>query len=253
MKKWADGLFEIHPHTKAQNSKPNVHASFHLYDFLLLFGPVYSWWTFPFERLIGTLQKINTNDHVGGALEATVLQSFMKGANLRRWLNRPDCPDIIVEFKTLFDRAFSTDTSPRNLNAEPPMSQQSYHAHYFFDRYNFSRECTHVGNSLVIYYPTVKSTAAVAGSIQKITTEGDQVHFHIKRQAPLPPSKYDPFHRYPSFPARVYSSKMSDDPLDKISPSLVVSHAARFEFSHERAVILNLSKVCFTPLFLSFC
>ncbi|KAK0435700.1 uncharacterized protein EV420DRAFT_1623583 [Desarmillaria tabescens] len=64
MKKWADRLFEIHPHTKAQNSKPNIHASFHLYDFLLLFEPVYSWWTFPFERLIGMLQKINTNDHV---------------------------------------------------------------------------------------------------------------------------------------------------------------------------------------------
>ncbi|KAK0496918.1 hypothetical protein EDD18DRAFT_1105233 [Armillaria luteobubalina] len=82
MKKWADGLFKIHPHTKVQNSKPNIHPSFHLYDFLLLFGAVYSWWTFPFECLIGTLQKINTNDHIDSMLEATVLQSFMKGANL---------------------------------------------------------------------------------------------------------------------------------------------------------------------------
>ncbi|KAE9382827.1 hypothetical protein BT96DRAFT_845020 [Gymnopus androsaceus JB14] len=40
----------------------------HIYDFLLLFGPVISWWCFPFERLIGALQKINTNDFVGGKI-----------------------------------------------------------------------------------------------------------------------------------------------------------------------------------------
>ncbi|KAF8220661.1 hypothetical protein L208DRAFT_1332587 [Tricholoma matsutake] len=66
MKQWVDGLHLLHPHTKKQKLRPNVHASLHLYDFLLLFGPVILWWCFPFERLIGTLQKIKTNHYVGG-------------------------------------------------------------------------------------------------------------------------------------------------------------------------------------------
>ncbi|KAK0431495.1 hypothetical protein EV421DRAFT_1720503, partial [Armillaria borealis] len=44
----------------------NIHVLFHIYDFLLLFGPVISWWCFPFEHLIGALQKINTSSRVGG-------------------------------------------------------------------------------------------------------------------------------------------------------------------------------------------
>jgi hypothetical protein len=66
MKDWLDGLFQIHPHTESHAHRPNMHAAFHIYDFLLLFGPIISWWCFPFERLIGILQKIKTNDQIGG-------------------------------------------------------------------------------------------------------------------------------------------------------------------------------------------
>lgn len=66
LKTWVDDLYKVHPHTQTQKRRPNVHAAFHIYDFLKLFGPVTSWWTFPFERLIGTVQKINTNTHIGG-------------------------------------------------------------------------------------------------------------------------------------------------------------------------------------------
>ncbi|PIL30343.1 hypothetical protein GSI_07528 [Ganoderma sinense ZZ0214-1] len=41
------------------------HMAFHIYDFLKLFGPVNSWWAFPFERLIGQLQRIPTNHKFG--------------------------------------------------------------------------------------------------------------------------------------------------------------------------------------------
>jgi hypothetical protein len=68
IKDWVEGLHVLHPHTEKHRHRPNVHASFHLYDFLLLFGPVASWWSFPFERLIGVLQKIKTNDKIGGEL-----------------------------------------------------------------------------------------------------------------------------------------------------------------------------------------
>lgn len=43
----------------------NQHMSLHLSGFLRLFGPVHSWWTFPFERLIGRLQHFPTNHKFG--------------------------------------------------------------------------------------------------------------------------------------------------------------------------------------------
>ena len=52
----------IHPHAKF---RPNHHAAFHIYDFLLLFGPVRAWWCFAFERIIGQLQRLPTNHKFG--------------------------------------------------------------------------------------------------------------------------------------------------------------------------------------------
>ncbi|KAJ6532080.1 hypothetical protein B0H19DRAFT_966607, partial [Mycena capillaripes] len=56
LKIWVEGLNVHHPHTLNHAKRPNVHVAFHIYDFLLLFGPVISWWCFPFERVIGYLQ-----------------------------------------------------------------------------------------------------------------------------------------------------------------------------------------------------
>ena len=63
---WVQDLRTLFPHARGGKGRPNIHAAGHVYDFLLLFGPVMSWWCFPFERMIGALQKINTNDHIGG-------------------------------------------------------------------------------------------------------------------------------------------------------------------------------------------
>ncbi|KIJ09586.1 hypothetical protein PAXINDRAFT_22496, partial [Paxillus involutus ATCC 200175] len=43
----------------------NHHASLHMNEFLLRYGPMHGWWMFPFERIIGTLQKTNTNHKIG--------------------------------------------------------------------------------------------------------------------------------------------------------------------------------------------
>lgn len=45
--------------------RPNAHMACHIYDYLKLFGPVRSWWCFPFERLIGQLQRLPTNNKFG--------------------------------------------------------------------------------------------------------------------------------------------------------------------------------------------
>lgn len=40
---------------------PNHHLAMHIPEFLAMYGPVHGWWAFPFERMIGMLQRISTN------------------------------------------------------------------------------------------------------------------------------------------------------------------------------------------------
>ncbi|KAF7296235.1 hypothetical protein HMN09_01092500 [Mycena chlorophos] len=114
LKRWVDGLPDVHPHTLPHPVRPNIHLAFHVFDFLILFGPIIAWWSFPFERMIGFLQNINTNHRIGGELESTLTKSFFRAAALRRWLRRPDCPPVIQEVKSLFDKVFPSYNAPED-------------------------------------------------------------------------------------------------------------------------------------------
>ena len=59
---WLHDLRILYPHIE---NRTNNHMAFHIYDFLLLFGPVRSWWCFPFERVIGQLQRLPQNHKFG--------------------------------------------------------------------------------------------------------------------------------------------------------------------------------------------
>jgi hypothetical protein len=63
-------LKDIHPHA---TYRPNHHMAMHVYDFLLLFGPVRSWWCFPFERLIGQLQRLSSNHSAINNIHASIV------------------------------------------------------------------------------------------------------------------------------------------------------------------------------------
>jgi hypothetical protein len=116
MKSYIAELVECHPHA---SRVCNQHMSLHLPMFLVLFGPVYSWWAFVFERLIGRLQRLPSNNKFGdyitssffqslttyclGELEPTLLQAFIRAGRLRRWLSREDAPLVIKECSALLD------------------------------------------------------------------------------------------------------------------------------------------------------
>jgi hypothetical protein len=55
-------LLELYPNIQF---RPNHHTALHIGPLLMKFGPVHSWWMFPFERVIGILQKFNTNSKMG--------------------------------------------------------------------------------------------------------------------------------------------------------------------------------------------
>ena len=43
----------------------NHHGAFHILEFMTLYGPVHRWWSYPYEHMIGMLQRILTNHKPG--------------------------------------------------------------------------------------------------------------------------------------------------------------------------------------------
>ena len=62
MKNYLKTLKELRP---SQRFRPNHINALLVGDYLRLYGPVRSWWMFPFERVIGELQRISTNNKPG--------------------------------------------------------------------------------------------------------------------------------------------------------------------------------------------
>jgi hypothetical protein len=58
-------LYNLEKNVQGAKYRPNHHFSLHLYEFLELYGPVHSWWCFPYERINGMLQRIATNNLFG--------------------------------------------------------------------------------------------------------------------------------------------------------------------------------------------
>jgi hypothetical protein len=181
-----------------------------------------------------------------GEHEATVLTTWMRGANLRRWIKRPDCPKALKQFHSLFIRQFANNIENPDVRPEmetPPRKtalKSGEQAYYDVAGMHFSRAETHVGNSLVSY---LENGNIWFGSIEKIkVTPQGSVSFAIRHQEPLPAGKNDPFKAFPHFPARTFSSEMATTLVD-VAPTKVLGHYARFNFSDERAVVLDLRRV----------
>lgn len=62
MTDYMKGVRELFPEYKFL---PNHHMAMHIHEFLLRYGPVHGWWTFPYERLIGKLERIPSNYRPG--------------------------------------------------------------------------------------------------------------------------------------------------------------------------------------------
>jgi hypothetical protein len=62
MLRYLAGIKELFPD---YNLKPNHHYALHIPDILLAFGPLHGTWAFSIERLIGRLQKLNSNSKIG--------------------------------------------------------------------------------------------------------------------------------------------------------------------------------------------
>ncbi|KIK29888.1 hypothetical protein PISMIDRAFT_74083, partial [Pisolithus microcarpus 441] len=101
----------------------------------------------------------------------------------------------------------------------------------------YSRSSTHVGNLLIMFYPQgYLSASPIPGSIKYIFGDNGLLTLAL----PLPSGKqHDPFASYPHFPAKLYSSVVSDD-LETVRLSWVVSHFSCLAVTDDRVVVLSL-------------
>ena len=82
MQSYLKGLCELFPRYRFL---PNQHMVLHLAEYLQLYGPVHLWWTFPFECLIGMLQRIPNNFQNGKLwVFLSELRSFSLQVNLKK-------------------------------------------------------------------------------------------------------------------------------------------------------------------------
>lgn len=58
--------------------RPNHHAALHIGFFLGEFGPMRGWWMYPFERIIGILQKTNTNSKLGKQKSVLIRMKYLQ-------------------------------------------------------------------------------------------------------------------------------------------------------------------------------
>ncbi|KAH8978428.1 hypothetical protein EDB86DRAFT_2783214, partial [Lactarius hatsudake] len=62
MKNYLKTLKDLHPNKRF---RPNHVNALLIGNYLRLYGPVRGWWMFPFERVIGDLQRSSTNNILG--------------------------------------------------------------------------------------------------------------------------------------------------------------------------------------------
>jgi hypothetical protein len=249
--------------------RPNHHMAQHIPKFLRSFGPVQSWWCFPFERLIGVLQRLPSNNKLGrypitvpdsgnnsndiGEREATVHHSFIRTSRLKAWLSRPGHKPAIQRCRALFDKLLSNlvsldspteqhDLDQDNDPPHPRTSDRRRHARFKHGEIVYSRASTHFGNSLVEFQADGdQNSTVIQGEIQAIQSIGGKYSFLVRRQLPLHPGTMDPFRHYKHAHIKLCSSRLADKE-ENVPVEWVIGHFARYPLSPELAVGVSLSR-----------
>ncbi|KAL5531768.1 hypothetical protein ACEPAF_5330 [Sanghuangporus sanghuang] len=222
IKNYIRRLREIHPDAKFL---PNMHMATHVTDSLGLFGSAYSWWTFPFERLIGKLQSIPSNNKIG-QLESTILDTFVAISRMRCLFSRDIHLPEVEGCLAVIDEVLSPESAPpaesderegtrrrkrkknnrfdlSKLSGSPfakRIAEESWDKLRFHCRWNnvqYSVSSWHVGNSQIIFVLEAENILH-AGFIEYIV-EGPYPIFIVRRLLPVE-QQHDPFRRYPNLP-----------------------------------------------------
>ncbi|KAG2102169.1 hypothetical protein BD769DRAFT_1367629, partial [Suillus cothurnatus] len=104
--KYIRGLIRIYDDYKLT---PNQHFSLHLSEILKKFGPPHAYWAFPFERYIGLIRHIHTNQRPS-EMEATFMTTYCMGSNLHGLLSSDKVPSVLAALLPFIKSAIDSDT-----------------------------------------------------------------------------------------------------------------------------------------------
>jgi hypothetical protein len=268
MTEYMDGLRNLMPDYQF---RPNHHMALHLSEYLLLYGPVHGWWTFPFERLIGLLQDI-PNNFKSGQLEETIATSFVKSANLRALLTKSECPEAIKNCQAFFQKlvdpevrntlltdmsVFTTHLEPEFMPTPPvsppsssirgsDINNSSIHgiaknlSYYTVHGRAFSIATRHKGNGSVLVRH--QSSILPAQIEEIIGTPDDQTFVAVRYFRPTVVN--DPFKAYPALRISLWDSKLGQRIV--IRAEDICGHFASIPLFWEKSyctVVVSLSRV----------
>jgi len=128
MTRYVAGIKELFPDFSL---KPNHHYALHIPDILLAFGPLHGTWAFSLERLIGRLQKLNSNSKIGascwtsfhflanvslGEMEATAMSLFCRRQALIHLITSDRCPPVLQKGWATIAKYLNFDDLNTGLN-----------------------------------------------------------------------------------------------------------------------------------------
>jgi len=252
---------------------PNQHMALHLSEYLQFYGPVHAWWTFPFERLIGMLQRI-PNNFQDDKIAETMATSFTKSSNLRAILLKSNCPTSILKcshhFTKFIDPQIQTtlltdisrfaalledDTHAlpkevtggvatvdpevyralrRHFNHNIPVIQKVL-SYSTLHGVTYSIASRHQGNSFIL------CPSAPAQIEYILQTDSEMLLFVVRHF--LKADRHDPFAAYPHIHSSLWSHEMGK--LVVVEPSTIEAHFAglRIEFEGKQyLVVISLSR-----------
>ncbi|KAL5499154.1 hypothetical protein ACEPAH_1672 [Sanghuangporus vaninii] len=261
-------LEEVHPEAKIV---PSMHMATHIPECARRFGSVYSWWTFPFERLIGRLQNIQTSSRTGkqliltirttaltvrctGQFEATMLNTFIATSRLAQRFSRDGQPPGIEDCLAIIDDMLAEDREtpkwdgsilpPVNLTETPEVMHvlQAYSdrldSRCKWKGAQYDVRNRHEGNSQIIYRP--KDGIRLAPGFIEYIVAGDNPLFIVR---PLLLTSDDPFDKYPDAPMRTFFIPHPQPPLEVVDCQTIVGHFASLHLADNFYTIIPLCKI----------
>ncbi|KAJ8514537.1 hypothetical protein ONZ45_g7942 [Pleurotus djamor] len=267
-------LKQVHEVLPTYKFHPNHHQAVHIAEYIRFYGPVHGWWTFPFERVIGQLQRISTN-YKPGEYERTIGVTWQERQTLKTLFSHHNAPPILKNCLNFFRQltnpdmrgtlsADARDTIVTNNQAslikkgevaeklrstflkygiglpEKLIHQPAFHR----DGARFTPSSKHQGNSNV--FVTDAQGSQWPASIQYIVRDinHDEYWFLLRRLKPLEGLRADPFQRFPELRMKLWSQDLYDE-LDLAVPNTLQSHYARRDLEWQGlkvAIVVDLSR-----------
>lgn len=213
-----------------------------------------------------------------GQLESTLVETFLRGASLRKWLADKQHPEALKVISDLLNKTLppekglnrektleENNTNAMEIDVEEPVenveisplhvarlkaaNQRRAISIKLYKRFRingvaYSIHDSHPGNSVIQYRVSNASSRYEIGEIQQIILDSDILYLSVKRHKCLPPGVIDPFTRYQDFPAALFSADLMHEE-DLIEAARVVSHVARCKVKYCKvncAVLVSLNR-----------